>query len=187
MDDTFPSSPTSGEPRHAAETGVSRRWFVVGGGVLVLAGAAAGSAVRIARDDYAPAHVPNPPPTALVAAAARERGLIADLDATTGGSAAVRTVIAHTRADHAAHLHALEQLLARYDAPTSTTSTGATVLNASTGAVVTGTARTVAQLRAAESRAAAEYAADAERSSGQTATLLASISAAETSHAAVLS
>jgi hypothetical protein len=148
----------------------SRRWFLAGGALVVL-GAAGGAAAALLRGA-----VPLPPaPAALRAAAAAERRLIADLDATTGGSPAVRRVIVQARADHAAHLAALTRLLAGYrrPAPASAAPRG-------------GTPRTLAQLRTAEQRAAAGAAAHAAALDGGLAALLASIAACEASHAELL-
>jgi hypothetical protein len=150
----------------------SRRWFLAGGAAVLLGGGG-GAAAALLRDEK-----PAPPPVAppeLLAAAAAERRLIADLDATTGGTPAVRRVIVSARADHAAHLAALTRLLAGYRR-TAATRPGA----------VRGTPRTRAELRAAEERAAAAAAAHAATLPGGLAALLASISACEASHAELL-
>jgi hypothetical protein len=154
---------------------ISRRWFLAGGGaVLVGAGggvaaefAHTGSAARLAR-----------PPAALIAAADAERSLIGDLDATTGGSAAVRSVVEQVRADHAAHLAAITDLLTKYRTPAASPSTPSVPVH--------GTPRTLAQLRSAEQRASASAAARASALDAATATLLACISACEATHAELL-
>jgi hypothetical protein len=153
----------------ARPSGVGRRWFLAGGGAVVV-GLGAGVATQfLTRDVHRPA---RPAPSGLVAAADAERRLIADLDATTGGSAAVREVIASARADHAAHLAAIEQLLRGYDTRTLTP--------------VTGTARSTAELAAAERSAATSAATRAAGSTGSSAPLFASISASESVHAELL-
>ncbi|MDT4914975.1 MAG: hypothetical protein QOC66_4103 [Pseudonocardiales bacterium] len=138
-------------------------------------GAGGGVAAEFVRDD----HADEPPPVApaaLVAAAAAERMLIADLDATTGGSTDVRRVITQVRADHAAHLAALTGLLARYRKPPSTASASA----------VPGKPRTLAQLNAAERAASSAAARHAAALDAALAALLASIAACEATHAELL-
>lgn len=138
--------------------------------------------------------VPNPQPAELVAAARRERALIADLDATTGGSPALRRVLVRARGDHAAHLATFQQLLAAYDPPDPpdtdrAVSSSAPSATKSAGAApdrVKGTPRTSAQLRAAEQRAAVSAARGAAASTGRMAVVLASVSASESSHAALI-
>lgn len=155
--------------------------------VLAAAGGAAGGLLPDHRP--APPH-PNPPPAELLAAAERERALIADLDATTGGTPALREVLLRARADHAAHLATFRQLLDAYDGPgnTPTTSPGTAVPSpAPSGSRQTrGTPRTAAQLRAAEEGAAALAARAAAATTGRVAVLLASVSASESSHAALI-
>jgi hypothetical protein len=150
----------------------SRRWFLAGG-AAVLVGAGAGVAAEFVHD-----RPPRPRPRAprmLVAAAAAEQALIADLDATTGGAPPVRAVIAQARANHAAHLAALRDLLSGYRAEAAPSTSRPA-----------GTARTLAQLRAAEQRAARGAGARAARLTGAQAALMASIAACESTHAALL-
>src|SRR4051812_39744070 len=149
----------------------SRPWFRAGG-LAVVAGAGAGVGAESLRDDSPP--LPPPPPAVLVQAAAAERALIADLTATTGGAPDVRLVIEQARADHQAHLAALDGLLAAYRKPSATASPPA------------GTPRSQAQLRAAEVSAAAAAARRATGLTGARAALLASISACESTHAQLL-
>lgn len=163
-------SPSSGHPRDRAPT---RRWFLAGGAALI-AGGSAGAITELVRET--PAEPPPPPPAALIAAADAERALIADLDATTGGTPSVRAVIVQTRANHAAHLAALTALLSRFRAPSPSSSP----------APPRGTPRTVAALRDAEQRATSAAARHAAALSGGTAALLASIAACEATHAALL-
>jgi hypothetical protein len=103
-----------------------------------------------------------------------ERTLIGDLDATTGGTAAVRRVIAQARADHAAHLTALRGMLAGYAA------------TASAPTRPHGRPRSLAQLHAAERDAAQAAARHADALDGAAAALLASIAACEATHAELL-
>jgi hypothetical protein len=167
--------PRSG-PAHAAipeQRGPSRRWFLAGGAVVLLGGGA-GVAADLVHEKHHGAQPPPLPPAALAAAAAAERVLIADLAATTGGSPSVRRVIVQARADHAAHLDALTDLLAFYRAPSVSPSAHP------------GTARTHDQLRAAEQQASIAAAGHAASLSGAQAALLASIAACEASHAELL-
>jgi hypothetical protein len=159
--------------RHHAR-GTSRRWFLAGGAAALLGGGAGVAADFL--HDAGPR--PRPPaPAALRAAVAAERALIADLDATTGGAPEVRRIIAAARADHVAHLAALTDLLTRYrPAPHASASAPAP----------RGAPRTLAQLRAAEQRAAAAAAQHATALFGAQAAMLASIAASEASHAELL-
>ncbi|MGI8678523.1 MAG: hypothetical protein ACR2LX_07545 [Jatrophihabitans sp.] len=138
---------------------------------MLAGGAGAGAAFL--HDDASPA-LPATPPAALVAAVDAERVLIADLDATTGGAAAVRRVITQARANHAAHLQTLHALLGQFDRPSA---------SASAPAALKGTPLTADALRAAERRASAAAARHAAQLDGRTAVLLASISACEATHA----
>ena len=167
---TVPADGSSGfEPEQAAP-GTSRRWFLAGG-VAVLLGAGAGAAVELSGRSSPAA--PAAAPAALVAAVRAERALIADLDATTGGSGTVRSVIRQARADHAAHLAALRGVLAGYVHPRAS-------------AMPPGRARARAQLRAAETAAAQAAAQHATDLTGAAAALLASIAACEATHAELL-
>ena len=108
MDETSRPRPDPAPGRHAAPTPRrSRRWFLAGG-LAVVAGAGAGVGADYLRDDSPP--LPPRAPAVLVQAAAAERALIADLAATTGGTPDLRLVIEQARADHLAHLAALEGL-----------------------------------------------------------------------------
>jgi hypothetical protein len=112
----------------------------------------------------------------LDAAVAAERGLLADLDATSGGAPAVRQVIAQARADHTAHLHALRGVQRSLPKPGHRPAEHA----------LPGTPRTQAQLRAAETAASAAAAKRAAGLAGAVAALLASIAACEATHAELL-
>jgi hypothetical protein len=118
----------------------------------------------------------EPPPAELVAALAAERSLIAGIDATTGGDASVRTALRLIRADHAAHLDALQAAARAYPGASSSTSPSAPPA----------TALTRAALRDAERAASTRAAAQAASLSGAAATLLASIAACEATHAELL-
>lgn len=173
MDETTPRRPHPG-PAHAApapDSRVGRRWFLAGG-LAVLAGGGAGLGADFWRH-HRPAPLPRPP-AALLAAAAAEQALIADLDATTGGPPEVRRVIVAARADHAAHLQALRELLTSYRPPTTRPS------------LPRGTPRTLSQLRVAEQQAAAVAASRAGGFDGTRAALFASIAASEATHAELL-
>jgi hypothetical protein len=164
MDESAPSATQPGP----AFRGPSRRWFLAGGAGLI-AGGAAGAVVELVSDD-GPPEPPTAPP-ALLAAARAERALIADLDATTGGTPAVRQVIGLARADHAAHLEVLTAMLARYRRPPAPHRRPR------------GRPRTLAQPHLAEIDAARDAAERAASLAGASAALLASIAACEASHA----
>ena len=153
-------------PRH------TRRW-ILAGGLAILAGGGAGVGAAFLR--HRPKHRPPAPPELLLAAAEAERRLIADLVATTGGSAEVRVVIAQATANHRAHLAVLEGLLGHYAPPSTAASR------------VPGTPLTKAQLRTAEQAASGTAAARALRLSGRESALFASIAACEASHAELFS
>jgi hypothetical protein len=170
-----PPGPQAGSAVAAkSAAGVSRRWFLGGGAAVLLGGAAGAILELLARDAVGP---PPLPPDALVAAARTERALIADLDATTGGTPDVRRVIVQARDDHAAHLQALTGLLARFRRP-SAPSAGPRSRR--------GEPRTQAQLRTAEQEAATAAAQRADALTGGYAALLASIAACEATHAELL-
>jgi hypothetical protein len=152
----------------------SRRWFLAGGAAVLLGGGAGAAADLLSRSGPAPR--PRAP-EALLSAVAAERTLLADLDATTGGSTDARRAITAVRADHAAHLAALTDLLTGYRAEPRN----------STGSLrPRGTPRTLAELRAAEQRAATSAGGWAAALSGGQAALLASIAACEAGHAVLM-
>lgn len=127
---------------------------------------------------------PPRPPEALLAAADAERALIADLDATTGGASDVRGVIGQIRTDHAAHLRALVALLAQFeDLPARERRREHVPVRKQRPR---GTPRTLAELRAAERRAAKVAAHHAAALDGGYAALLASVAACEATHAELL-
>ncbi|SHG75768.1 hypothetical protein SAMN05443575_2709 [Jatrophihabitans endophyticus] len=170
-----PADATAAGPRHAATAPHrSRRWFLAGAGTVVLAGGGGVGAAFLRRESGTHA---ERPPAPLRAAVAAERRLIADLDATTGGTASVRGVLVQARADHAAHLRALEAVVAGYGAPAAA---------ATASRSPAGTPRSAAELRAAEHRASQQAAARAGTLHGRSAALLASIAACEATHAELL-
>lgn len=129
-----------------------------------------------------PSPSPSPklvdPDVALRAAAVeRERGLLAAYDEALAADPSRATLLAPLRAEHAAHLGALEVAAM---APPSTSPDSSSRPGAA--AVRTATAR----LRSVERRAAAEHAADALPASRALAQLLASLAAAEAAHAVAL-
>ena len=134
-----------------------------------------GAGVLVQSLGSAEAPPPGPPPAALLAAIRAERTLIADLDATTGGSTHVRRLVVQVRADHVAHLRALRALLPAFRRPRT----------AEDGRPV-GTPRTLAHLRAAEQHASLAAAGHASALDGAYAALLASIAACEAAHAELL-
>lgn len=168
-------------PAHAAprSQGTSRRW-VLGGGAAVLLAGAGGAGAALLQPKRSPKR-PAPAPPALLDAVAAERGLIADLEATTGGSFAVRRVIVQARADHVAHLRALESAASPFDRPRSRTRTASST--GSSSAPAPGVARTATELRSAEQAASAAAARRAASLDGRLATVLASIAACEATHA----
>ena len=89
-------------------------------------------------------------------------------------------MIRQARADHVAHLRALDALVAGYGPAAKATPA------ASSSRVPAGTPRTRAQLRAAEQQAASAAARRADALSGARAALLASIAACEATHADLL-
>lgn len=156
---------------------ISRRGLLVGGAAVVIA-AGTGVAVGALQPLPEPDKPTGRPPADLVAALAAERVLIAAIDATTGGSPAIRIALRQMRADHVAHQTALQGAVEAYpEAPPSNppSSPGGTV-----------TALTVAGLRGAEEQASARAATRAARLTGRYAALLASIAACESSHAVLL-
>jgi hypothetical protein len=153
------------------KSGISRRWLLAGGTALLLGGGAGVVTERLRHTEPA---APTTAPAALLAAVRAERALLADLDATTGGSPAVRAVIGQVRADHAAHLAALRGILAGYSSGRAAT------------AKRHGRPRTLAQLHAAEEDAARTAAQHADALTGPAAALLASIAACEATHAELL-
>ena len=181
MDDATEPAPEPApgpEPESAGHP--TRRWFLAFGGALVVGGGA-GTGIAVLRPVHQPKRTPPPrPPADLVlaldAAIAAERSLLADLTATTGGAKDVRLVITQARADHTAHLRALRAVLASLPEPA----------HPRRPSPPAGRARTQAQLRTAEARAARVAAAHAARLDGSLATLLASIAACEATHAELL-
>lgn len=165
-------------------SGHTRRW-VLGSLLGVLAGGGAGVATEFLCHRSRREPAVRRPPAALTESVAAEQRLLADLDATTGGSAAVRLAIVQVRADHAAHLRVLRALAATYD-PLPVSRTGRSASAASGTTAAPGVARSRAQLREAELRASAAAVTRARRLAGSTAAVLASIAACEATHSELL-
>jgi hypothetical protein len=175
-----------GREMHEGEHhGTSRRWFLAGGAAVLL-GAGAGLAAEFATHEKPAPPQPPTPPRALVDAIAAERALLTDLAATTGGSPAVRAVIRQIRADHATHLMVLTDLVASYGVLTGAGPASSASSASSPAPSPSGTPRTRAALRDAERRASAAAARHADALTGGQAALLASIAAAEATHADLL-
>jgi len=179
--DPIEQPPPPPVPADQAPGRPSRRAFLIGGGVAVLAGAGAGTGVEFWRDRPHPAP-PPPSPTVLLAALAAERALLADLDAALAAGDTDRAALRQLRADHAAHAKALGAAV--------TQAGGSAAASAGPSASTTPPGRrqppTTAQLRAAETAAARAAASRAELLAGRDATLLACIAACEAGHAELL-
>jgi len=185
MSDAIPPYPLS----PAQPGGPARRWFLAGGAAALL-GAAGGVLAGLQTGHRATTPPPPPPPPpgpprGLLAAAEAERALIADLDATTGGGSDVRGVIGQVRADHAAHLRALVALIAQFEHGPARERRREPVPSRKNRRP-RGTPRTLAELRAAERRAAKAAAQHAAALDGGYAAVLASVAACEATHAELL-
>jgi hypothetical protein len=157
-----------------ARTGPSRRGFLVGGAVAMVAGA--GGGIAGAALQPAPRQPPATVPAVLAAALAAEHELVAALSA--GGPPAISATLAQLATDHREHASALQALIGP----------GRGVTEPAPTAAPPGPAPlTVAQLKAAEQRAATRAARHAGGLTGRGAVLLASISACEASHVELLS
>ena len=159
----------------------SRRWFLAGG-VAAVVGAGAGVGVGFLQPESAPK--PNPAPAELTDALAAERELLTLAAVALGRDPSLRADVAALRSDHTAHLRALQSAIASYDTSPTPSSTTASSTTPTPSSAPTSPVR--AQLRAAERAAATAAAARAERLTGSTAVLLASISACESTHAELL-
>ncbi|HEV7192085.1 MAG TPA: hypothetical protein VGN35_02685 [Jatrophihabitantaceae bacterium] len=164
------------------EDAPTRRAVLLSAAAVVIA-AAGGAAAAGFRPDPSRGR-PSAPPE-LVAAAAAEAHLIALIDQ-VNTHPQPSAVLAGIRGDHAAHLAALQAALAAYPGtPASSTSPTSPTATPPSGSGPVGDR--VARVRAAEQAAAAEAQARARILDGALATLLASISACEATHAALLS
>jgi hypothetical protein len=165
----------------------SRRGFIAVG---VLAAAAAGGGVWLAtsaEDDGGRAATPSVSPE-LRAAAGAERELLATVDAALEHAhGAHRSALLTVRTDHAAHLKAIEGAIADalYPLPASPSAAPGSATGSSTAPPPAGKVR-IAQVRAAEQRAAVVASARAAKLTGRSAVLLASIAACEATHAEFL-
>ena len=149
----------------------------------MVAGAGAGVGVEFWRDRPKAAAPRRHAPAALRAALAAEHELIAGLDASLPAAGSAAAALRQLRADHAAHARALAAAVAEAGgAPAGAT----TAASGSAGTSPPPPARSVAQLRQAETDASRRAAERAGALSGRDATLLASIAACEASHAELL-
>jgi len=126
---------------------------------------------------------PSPPPDPQAADLAAERRLLAAYDATVRRHPTLRPRLAPLRADHAAHVAALEAILGLTPSPVPTGGTAPTV----PAPAVPGTpAGALAALRAAERGAAAARTAACLTAAADRAPVLASIAACEATHEVLL-
>jgi hypothetical protein len=159
----------------------SRRGFLVAGGLAALA---AGGGVWLAVSAGEGSSTPASPTASrdLRAAAAAEQALLAQVDAAARHAhGSDRDLLRAVRADHVAHLAAIEASIADALYP----SVPSTSASASAPAAPAGVVR-IPDLRSAEVQAARAAAARAARLTGRSAVLLASIAAAEATHAELL-
>ena len=171
------STPAPARDPAEGSPGVSRRWLL-GGGLLVL-GAVGGGAVGFALTDPPREVVPDPvPPADVLAAIAREDALLATYDAAL--AAAANPTWSAVRAEHAAHAAALTALLPAGVSPTPTP----TAAGSDSGPELPTPG--AADLVTAEQAAAEAARAACLAGNGTAAVLLACIAASESSHAAVL-
>ena len=180
--------PWSGRGR----SGPTRRGLLVGAGV-VAAAAAGGVALGLATGGSDATPFVARPSRELSAAAAAERALIAMVDSALVRARAQQRAHLHAiRADHVAHLAAIEAAIADEMYP-ATRPSGSGAASASRPASPTRSRRpsgppvSLATARSRERAAATAAAARALRLSGRSAALLASIAAAEATHAELLS
>lgn len=177
-----------GSSAPAGDGQVSRRALLGAG--LAATGAIAGGVAAMALTAAPRARVPDPVPAAdLVAAAARERALLASYDAALLAAPADLRLVS-VRADHLAHLAALTALLpspARTSATASGTTSGAgRTAGTQQPSAATASPPPVAELARDERTAAAAARSAALAGNGTAAVLLACIAASESSHVAAL-
>src|SRR5690242_9563617 len=166
----------------------SRRGFVAVG---VLAVAAAGGGVWLATsaDDGNGGSAPPSVSRELPAAAAAERDLVATVDAALKHAhGAHRGALQTVRADHLAHLKAIEAAIADALYPNAPSSAAASASASASSSTSPGAGKVrIADVRAAGQRAAGAGSDRAARLTGRAAVLLASIAACEATHAELLS
>ncbi|SOD74172.1 hypothetical protein SAMN05892883_3353 [Jatrophihabitans sp. GAS493] len=165
------------EPGPTPAGRVTRRWILGSTALLVAtaAGVAAGLRQPFGGSNPFDRHVSLPaPPPSLVSAAAREAQLVASLSAARTASPS-DSRLAQLLADHRAHASALAGVLAQYSPAEPTPSAEP---------AVTGTDD--AALRAQEEAAQLAAAQESAVLDGESAALLASISACEASHVEIL-
>lgn len=165
----------------------SRRGFLIGSGAVIVVAAGAGVVVGNA---LAPSKTSVLTPKVkqasreLTAAAGSERALLATVDtALTTANGHHKRVLHAVRADHAAHLAAIEAAIADEIGPVALPSASTSVVSTPPTPVTTAS---TADVRAGETRASRAAAARAMRLAGRDAVLLASIAASEAAHAEVL-
>lgn len=153
---------------------VTRR-ALLGSGLVILGGAA-GTAVGLTRP--LPVRTPPVPPAALTDSVTREHRLIARLDSSiAAGNRDPRLRV--VRADHVAHLAALQAAVQDIVRPTASPTAPVPSLPPLPPASLT-------QLGSAETDAAKAAAAASTVLTGRVAVVLASIAACETTHAKLL-
>jgi hypothetical protein len=178
-----PAEPPAAAPADAPAR-PSRRAFLFGGGLAVVAGAGAGVGAEYWRDRPATPPPRQHAPAALRAALAAEHGLLAALDASLPTAGPADAALRQVRADHAAHARALAAAVAQAGGlppGARATASGSAVASRPQPP------RSVAQLQEAEAGASRRAAERAGSLSGRDAALLASIAACEASHAELLS
>ncbi|MDP9093709.1 MAG: hypothetical protein M3N95_12445 [Actinomycetota bacterium] len=169
---------------------MTRRAVLSCGAALVLGGAA-GAAFQVAGSAIDGTPVQPAAPPELLAALASESSLISAIDGATSHDPSLRSLLTGVRADHIAHQAVLRAALAAYASPSANpTPRNPVPLNptqTSSGQASPGPGglgRT--QLRSLEQRASAAVSGYARAVFGPDASVLASISACEASHAELL-
>ncbi len=155
---------------------ITRRHLLAAG--VVLAAGGAGAAVGLRRPIGHHDAAPKQPPPQLTGALSREQDLIAAIHLAVQHDPTLRGRLDQVEADHTAHAAALESAIAGVSPAGQTASSQTSPPSAAPPSL--------ARLRAAELRAARLAAAESGALSGAHAALLASISAAESTHAELL-
>jgi hypothetical protein len=152
---------------------MSRRTWL-GAAAAVIAGATGGVIVAVLQPDPVGGR-PEGAPAWLRSAVEREGALLALLESTGRRNSALVPQLAPLRADHTAHLQALQAVAARYAAASAVAAPSATA------------APGLGAVRAAEARAGEQAADAALLATGTDAALFASIAACEATHVEILS
>lgn len=153
---------------------ISRRHLLATAAVLVAGGV--GAAVGLLRPTGDEQVAAAGPPVQLTTALAREQDLLAALELALRHDPALQGRLRQVRADHAAHAGALRSAIAGYPAASPTSQSASPPAGVSS----------LAELRKAELAAARLAAAESADLTAANAALLASISAAESTHAELL-